>query len=159
MFQRAELGLSQKINKGHFSSMERKVICQLKIVQESNWLPHNERSPHSSAMCPGRLTSHLSASVIPSRNGFSYLEDLAGLPSCSFVMSCNNLLTQRFCGWHYGLCSSSVPLPYFASCRAALNLFVQHLLEPHCNISLEDYPLKCFEVVPAAAVVITVTSF
>lgn len=44
----------------------------------------------------GRLASHLSASVIPSR-WFSHLEDLVGLPSCHLAVSCNTSFTGGFC--------------------------------------------------------------
>ena len=106
----------------------------------------------------GTLTRHLSASVIPSRNKFSHGEGFAGSHFCSLAVSCNNLFSRGFCCW-YCFCSFSIPPTYPTSCRAALNLFVQHLLEPRCDISLEHCPRKCFEVVPAEAVLITVTSF
>jgi len=42
----------KKIQKGKCPSVERKMIYQQKIVQESNWLLQNEGSAHSSGLCP-----------------------------------------------------------------------------------------------------------
>jgi hypothetical protein len=97
-------------------------------------------------------------SLRPPRDSVSYSEDLSGLQPCSLVVSCNSLLTRGFCCWYCCFCSFSIPGTDFASCRAALSLFVQHLPEAHCNISLEHYPPQCSEVMPAEAVGITATS-
>lgn len=105
-----------------------------------------------------RLDSHLPASLSPPKNSVSYSEDLGGLECCSLVVSCNSLLTRGFCCWYCCFYSFSIPGTDFTSCRAALNLFVQHLPGPQCNISLEHYPPQCFEVMPAGTVGITVTS-
>lgn len=139
--------------------MKRKIIYQSKqFKNQIGFLPMKGALTHQ-IRAQGSLTSYLLASVIHSRKDFLHLEDFAGLQFCNLAMSCNNLFTRGFCCWYCCFHPFSAPLTYFASCRAALNLFVQHLLEPHCNISLEHYPLKCFEVVPAEAVLITVASF
>lgn len=46
--------IQKNTQKGKCNSKERKIIYQLKIAQESNGLPHNEGSLHSSDTCPGK---------------------------------------------------------------------------------------------------------
>lgn len=46
--------IQKKTRKGKLPSKERKIIYQLKIVQESNGLPQDEESTHSSDLCPGK---------------------------------------------------------------------------------------------------------
>lgn len=77
--------------------MERKITYQLKIVQESNWLPHNEGSPHSSDMCPGEANQPSVGLCDPFQKWlFTFGRVFASLQFCSLVVSCDNLFTIGF---------------------------------------------------------------
>lgn len=138
-------------------SKENKTWPSIPIKNQTDHLTLKEVPTHQ-IYVQRRLASHLPSSLSPRRDSFSYLEDQGGLQCCGLVVACNSLLTRGFCCWYCCFCSFSIPGTGFTSCRAALNLFVQRLPQPHYNISLEHYPLQCLEVMPAGAVGIAVTS-